>query len=294
MQGGILKNRIVEDSFLIIVGSFIFALGVDCFEIPFGIAAGGVTGLATVIHGFLLNFGIDFPIGLQTILFNIVLVIPVIKSGEIRYIVRTAAGILASGFFVDLLSPYAPALEGYDLFLAVLWGGAIAGLGVGLVFRSGGSTGGFDIVAQQLANRTTLSIGVWSIICNAFVILSSIPVFGIRNALYATVCMLFTGKMIDLVIDGPKSERACYIISSKYKEIAKSIMYEMGRGVTEIYARGAWSGNERPMLFVVLGRSELGFLKAIVAHIDPEAVVIISEVHEAFGEGFSQIGPKGV
>lgn len=289
VEKSIVKQTALHDALLIVVGSFIYALGVDCFQIPFGIAAGGVTGLATVIHAALMTTGIDVPIGIMTIAFNILLVVPVIRSGELRYTIRIFAGILASGFFLDILTPYVPELAGYDLFLAVLWGGAISGVGLGLVFRSGGNTGGMDIIAQFLSDRTGQPIGTWSMVCNAIVILISVPVFSLRNALYAVVCMIVTGRMIDWAIDGPKNQRACFVISGQHKKIANSILYEMGRGCTEVQARGVWSGQERPMLFIVLNRNEIGILKSIVGNIDPDAVVVISEVHEAFGEGFQPI-----
>ncbi len=283
-------KEIIRDAALILSGSFIYALGVDCFQIPFDIAAGGITGLATVIHAVLINIGIDFPIGMQTIIFNMLLMIPVLKSGGLKYAIRTLAGIFASGFFLDILSPLVPVLEGYDLFVAVLWGGFISGIGLGLVFRSGGNTGGTDIIAQLISKRTSLPVGFLSICCDAVVVLISIPVFGFRNALYAIICMTVMGKTVDFVIEGPKTERAAYIISEKHEAIAEKIMYTMGRGCTEFQARGVWSGNNKPVLFVVLGIREITQLKTIVAKEDSEAIVIISDVHEAFGEGFKHIG----
>ena len=291
-DSNIIGAYIVRDAFLIIVGSFIYALGVDCFQIPFDIAAGGVTGLATVIHAAVLPTGLDIPIGLMTIAFNVLLMIPVFKAGGMRYAIRTIAGIFASGFFLDLLAPFVPQLEGYDLLMAVIWGGAISGFGLGMVFRSGGNTGGTDIIAQLIANKMSMPVGLWSIVCDAVVVLISIPVFGLRNALYAIICMIVMGKMVDWVIDGPKTERACYVISKEHEKIANSVMYELGRGCTEIQARGVWSGNSRPMLFIVLARTEVGFLKSLVEEIDPSAVVVVSDVHEVFGEGFKEIVSK--
>ena len=112
-----------------------------------------------------------------------------------------------------------------------------------MVFRSGGNTGGTDIIAQLIANKMSMPVGLWSIVCDAVVVLISIPVFGLRNALYAIICMIVMGKMVDWVIDGPKTERACYVISKEHEKIANSVMYELGRGCTEIQARGVWSGN---------------------------------------------------
>ncbi len=289
LKESVIQKSVVKDSLLIVIGTFFFALGVDCFQVPFGIAAGGVTGLAVVINAVGETLGVNIPIGTQTILFNFLLMIPVFRRGGVRYIYRVTVGIIASGFFLDILSAYVPVLEGYDLFIAVLWGGVISGFGLGIVFRSGGNTGGMDIIAQFFARKFKMSIGTVSMALNACVIALSIPVFSFRNALYAVVCMVITGKVIDLVIDGLHNERVCYVISSKHQEIASQVMYEMGRGCTEIQARGVWSGNDRPMLFIILDRGEVGILKMLVADIDPDAVVAVSEIHETYGQGFKHI-----
>ena len=284
-------RTVVRDSVLIVGGSALFAVGVDCFEIPYGLAAGGVTGLATVTAAIAGSFGVTLPVGLQTIVMNALLMLLVIKSGDKGYIARTVAGIIACGVLTDALVPVLPVLGSEnDLLLCALWGGVVTGVGLGLVFRTGGNTGGTDIVAQILARRLAMPVGVSVIIVDGVIIAFSATVFSIEQALYAAVAMFISGKVIDAVVDGPRSERAAYIISEKHAAIANEILYTLNRGCTELAARGVWSGNERPVLFCVLGRSETVRLKQIVAACDPEAIVIISEVHEAFGEGFRQIG----
>lgn len=282
----------IRDVALIVFGSILFAIGVDCFQIPNGLAAGGITGLATVVHAVLLQYGIDLPIGLQTLVANAALLLLVVKTGGRHYLIRTIGGIIASGVALDALAPIVPVLGRGDLLLCSIWGGAIAGLGLGLVFRSGGNTGGTDILAQLLAKHTSLGMGAATIILDALVITASIPVFSLENALYALICLYICGHVLDAVVDGPITERAAYIVSTKHDRIANAIMYEMRRGCTEIQARGVWSGNSRPMLFVVLSRTEINQLKSIVSDIDPDAVVVISEVYEAFGEGFGRLQLK--
>ncbi|OUO34041.1 YitT family protein [Olsenella sp. An290] len=286
-----LWRTVVRDAFLIIVGSLIFAVGVDVFEIPYGLAAGGVTGLATVFSAIADGLGVFLPVGLQTIAMNVLLLALVVRSGDRGYIARTVAGILACGFFTDALVPFLPAVGGEnDLLLCALWGGIITGVGLGLVFRTGGNTGGTDIVSQLLARRTGMPVGTAVIIVDGVIIAFSATVFSIEQALYAAVAMFICGKVIDAVVDGPRSARAAYIISTEHEKIANEILYTLNRGCTELQARGVWSGNSRPVLLCVLGRSESMRLKQIVAGIDPDAIVIISEVHEVFGEGFRQIG----
>ena len=252
------KLRIaVRDTFLIVVGSLIFAIGVDCFEIPYGLAAGGVTGLATVFYAMAEKIGVFLPVGMQTIVMNV----PTTIASD-------------------------------DLLLCALWGGIITGIGLGLVFRSGGNTGGTDILAQIVAKHFSMPVGTAVTIVDGLIIAFSATVFSIEQALYAAVAMFICGKIIDAVVDGPRTERVAYIISEKHAQIASQILYALNRGCTELQARGVWSGNERPVLFCVLGRSELVQLKQIVSECDPEAIVVISEVHEVFGEGFKQIAGK--
>lgn len=279
----------LRDLALILVGSAVFAVGVDCFEVPNGLAAGGVTGLATVFYALARAAGFALPVGIQTIVMNIFLLMLVIRTGNRGYIIRTIIGIVACGLFTDVLAPFMPVLGNEDLLFCALWGGVVTGVGLGLVFRTGGNTGGTDIVAQLVARRVGLPLGTAVMVVDGLIIAASAPVFSVENALYAAVAMYICGKVIDAVIDGPRSERAAYIISEKHAEIANAIMYDLNRGCTEIQARGVWSGNDRPILFCVLGRNQVPLLKEVVADEDPEAIVFISEVHEAFGEGFGNI-----
>lgn len=281
---------VVKDAFLIVVGSLIFAFGVDSLEIPNGLAAGGVTGLATVFSAIAASAGIPLPVGLQTIGMNALLMLLVVKTGDKGYIVRTVAGIVACGLFTDLLAPVVPVMGGEsDLLLCALWGGVITGVGLGLVFRTGGNTGGTDILAQLFARRVGMPVGTAVILVDGIIIAFSASVFSVRQALYAAVAMFICGKVIDAVVDGFRSERAAYVISERHADIANMILYDLNRGCTELQARGVWSGNARPVLMCVLGRSEVMRLKRIVAECDPEAIVVISEVHEVFGEGFRRI-----
>lgn len=279
-----LLKKILHDGAFIVFGSALFALGLDCFEVPNGLAAGGITGISTITHAL---FG--FPVGVQVIMANLLLFGLIARSGNRGYLIRTIAGVVISGLFTDAFAAYVPHPAGDDLLLAALWGGVLCGAGIGFIFRVGGTTGGADVTAKYLARRTGLSLGTVSIIQDAIVVAMSIPVFSLKNALYAVVALIVSGNVCDMVIDGPRSERAAYIISNEHEKIAQEILYTLNRGCTRLEATGLWSGEERPVLFCVLGRSEAASLKEIVADCDPHAIVIISEVYEAFGEGFKQI-----
>ena len=287
------RRELVRKVGLTLIGSFIYALGIDMFEIPNGLAAGGLTGLATTIAAAAARWGITLPVGAQTIVMNALLLVYIyVTSRDVKYIAQSVLGIVASGFFMDLLVPVLPVPTQGQLLISALWGGVIGGAGVGIVFLSGGNTGGTDIICQRIARRTGASLGVLTMLVDGVILLASVPVFSLTNALYAGVAMVVFGYVVDMVLEGPLSARMAYVISNKHAEIASEILYSLDRGCTELQARGVWSGNQRPVLLVVIGRNESMRLKEIVASIDPEAIVIVSEVHEVFGEGFGRLGGR--
>ena len=289
MTSGFSWRATIADFALIIGGCALFAVGIDTFLIPNGLAAGGISGLATITSHLAALRGINLPVGIQTIAVNVVLMLLVARSGDRNYLIRVIAGFLASGVLIDFVDPLVPKLT-EDMLLASIWGGAACGAGLGLVMRGGGNTGGSDIVAMFLQRRAGVPVGTTFIVSDFIVISISALVFSPRNALYALVAIFISGRVCDAVVDGPRTMRAAYVISTEHEKIANEILYTLNRGCTELQARGVWSGNARPVLFCVLGRQETTRLKAIVAACDPEAIVVISEVYEAFGEGFQNIG----
>ena len=283
------RKSTLGDIVTIIVGSIIFALGLDCFEIPNGIAAGGISGLATIFAQIARGYGINLPIGMQVLAMNMLLMILVVREGGLRYAARTSLGIVVSSLATDLLVPFVPVLGNGDLILCALWGGVVCGFGLGLVFRAGGNTGGTDIIAQVVSRRTSIPMGVASLIADMAVVVLSVPVFGIEKALYATIAMYLGTRVLDMVLDGFNTQRAAYIISDQHERIKKHIFSDLDRGCTELLARGGYTGKERPVIFVVLTRPEMALLGRVVASVDPQATIVVSKIHEAFGNGFEQI-----
>ena len=283
------RKSTLGDIVTIIVGSIIFALGLDCFEIPNGIAAGGISGLATIFAQIARGYGINLPIGMQVLAMNMLLMILVVREGGLRYAARTSLGIVVSSLATDLLVPFVPVLGNGDLILCALWGGVVCGFGLGLVFRAGGNTGGTDIIAQVVSRRTSIPMGVASLIADMAVVVLSVPVFGIEKALYATIAMYLGTRVLDMVLDGFNTQRAAYIISDQHERIKKHIFSDLDRGCTELLARGGYTGKERPVIFVVLTRPEMALLRRVVASVDPQATIVVSKIHEAFGNGFTSL-----
>lgn len=285
----IIRSRFARDLPLVALGCAIAALAVDVFMVPQGLAAGGLTGLATIVAELGRRAGLNLPVGTQTIVMNAVLLLFVLRTGGARYAVQTITGFVLFGFFTDLFAPFVAPLGERDLMLCALWGGIISGLGYGLVFRCGVNTGGSDTIAQIISRKTSLPVGSTVMAIDVAVCAASAPVFSLENALYAAIAMVIMGMVVDRVVDGADRRRMAFVISEQHERIADDVMYEMGRGVTEVQARGVWSGKDRPMLLIILDRRELSILKTVVAEHDPEAIVFIADVSEAIGEGFKEL-----
>lgn len=285
----ILRSRFVHDLPLVVVGCAVAALAVDLFMVPNRLAAGGLTGLATIVAELTRRAGFELPVGLQTIVMNVVLLLFAARAGGARYALQTVTGFVLFGFFTDLFAPFVMPIDEHDLMLPALWGGIISGLGYGLVFRCGVNTGGSDTIAQIISRKTSLPVGSTVMAIDVAVCAASAPVFSVENALYAALSMVLMGIVVDKVVDGADRRRAAYVISEQHEAIADDVMNGMGRGVTELAARGMWSGKDRPVLMIILDRREVSILKTIVADRDPDAIMFISDVAEAIGEGFKEL-----
>lgn len=273
------------------VGVVLTAFALDAFLIPNRLAAGGVSGLATVIYyAMTARFGVTILVGTQMLVMNAILFLIAWRVRGLRYLAKTLYGAVGLSVLVDALSPFVPHLATQDLLLAALWGGAVSGLGMGLVFKGGGNTGGTDIVAQLLSRRFPFGVGQLMLVVDAFVTLLAALEFGPNVALYGVVAIFVATATIDLVLEGVSVDKAAIIISDAADRIGEAITAEMRRGATRLEATGVYTGNRRGTLYVVLPRNEIDDLKAIVRSCDPAAMVIISNVHEAIGEGFKDMG----
>ncbi|MDY2777719.1 MAG: YitT family protein [Collinsella sp.] len=284
----IIKSQFLRDLPLIATGCAIAAFATDAFMIPNGLAAGGLTGLATIISELARRAGFYLPVGMQTIVMNALLLLVVVRAGGFKYAVQTVTGFVLFGFFTDLFAPFVLPLQGVDLTLATLWGGIISGLGYGLVFRCGANTGGSDTIGQIIARKSSLPVGGTVMAIDVAVCAASAPVFSLTNALYAALAMVMMGYIVDMVVDGGNSQRAAFIISDEHADIEYDILHAMDRGCTRLMAQGSWTGKDRPVLFFVFSRREVPIIKTIVYEHDPDAILVITDVNEAIGYGFKK------
>lgn len=288
-------NRIIQSQFMrdlpaIMLGCAIAAFATDVFMISNGLAAGGLTGLATIIAELGRRAGISLPVGIQTIVMNALLLLVVVRSGGLKYVVQTVTGFVLFGFFTDLFAPFVLHLQHEDIMLSALWGGIVSGIGYGLVFRCGANTGGSDTIGQIIARKSSLPVGATVMAIDVAVCAASAPVFSVANALYAALSMVLMGYVVDMVVDGGNTQRAAFIISDHFEDIEHDILHAMDRGCTRLMAQGSWTKKDRPVLFFVLSRREISIIKTIVYEHDADAMLIITDVNEAIGYGFKSVG----
>ena len=288
-------NRIIQSQFMrdlpvIMLGCAIAAFATDVFMIPNGLAAGGLTGLATIIAELGRRAGISLPVGMQTIVMNALLLLVVVRSGGLKYVVQTVTGFVLFGFFTDLFAPFVLHLQHEDIMLSALWGGIVSGIGYGLVFRCGANTGGSDTIGQIIARKSSLPVGATVMAIDVAVCAASAPVFSVANALYAALSMVLMGYVVDMVVDGGNTQRAAFIISDHFEDIEHDILHAMDRGCTRLMAQGSWTEKDRPVLFFVFSRREISIIKTIVYEHDADAMLIITDVNEAIGYGFKSVG----
>ncbi|WP_285719613.1 YitT family protein [Pelosinus sp. IPA-1] len=280
-----MMRKIVWRDYLgITLGALITAISLNMFLIPNKIAAGGVSGLATVLY-YLLNW----PVGVIMLAFNVPLFIIGLKVLGARYGINTLFGAAMLSIMIDLTAPFTPVLTS-DLLLNSLYGGVVGGIGMGLVFRSKGNTAGTALAAVILNKILGIRIGQAMMAADFFVIVFAGLAFkSAELSLYALISMFVTGQIVDLVQEGPSTSKAFFVMSNQPKQVAAAIINEMDRGVTVLQARGGYTGESRETLLCVVSTSEVTQLKEVIYQIDPKAFVIVTTAHEVLGEGFTEV-----
>lgn len=270
--------------FATLLGSALFSAGFALFLMPNEMSSGGISGLAMVIVE-LLGVG---SVGGLTILFNLPLfLLGGMKIGK-RFFLGSALGTVVSSVLIDALATL-PAPE-VEPLIAALYGGVICGLGLGIVFVSGTSTGGSDILIRLLKLRwRNVPIGQISICFDAVVVVLTGLVFrNVSNALYTGVTVFLTGKVIDAVVYRFDYSKVVLIISPEYEAIAQAIGDKLYRGATFLHGEGSYSHKNTKVVLAAVKRQQLTELKELVMELDPDAFVIVQEAHQVLGDGFAR------
>lgn len=282
-------KRIVIDLIYYTAGSFLYAVSVNCFSAPNTIAPGGVTGLATAVH-YLIP---QAPIGSMILMFNIPLLVAAWRRCGRVFAVRTLLCTVLVTTVIDVTVRWLPVYVG-DLFLASVMGGVLSGVGLGLIFLRGGSTGGTEVAARLLEQRFPhISVGHLMLAVDAAVIAVAALIFrNAESAMYAAVLTFVTTTLIDTLVYGSMGGKLVLIFSEHRREIAQAILTTLNRGVTKLYSRGGFSETEGEVLVCAVGRTQVHGLRQLVAKLDPAAFMVITSAEEVLGKGFKNIAQK--
>lgn len=270
---------------LVALGSALFAAGFQFFLYPNSIIVGGVSGIAMII-----NYLTGLPVGIMTIVLNIPLFIIAWKHFGGKFIISSLVGMLLSSVLVDVLAVvnYSPT---DDMLLACLIGGAIKGLGLGLIYYAGATTGGTDIIAKFVRLRFPyINFGTIVLLTDAVIIIAFAMIFDrVEAAMYAVIAMFVVSKVIDLVLYGIDNSSVCYIISENSEQLVKDITDKLHRGVTILSGEGAYSHKDKQVLLCVIKRTQIADIRKIIRNIDENAFFIVSDAKNVFGKGFGDI-----
>lgn len=275
------KALIAKRAILIFLGAASVSVGLEIFLVPNNIIDGGVVGIS-IISKYLTGL----PLGLFLTLLNLPFLFLGYKSIGKTFALSTLYGVLVMSAGTTLLHPVEPLTM--DPLLAAVFGGIIVGIGVGLVIRAGGSLDGTEIVAILLYKRSPFSVGQIVMFFNFFILGSAGFVFGWDRAMYSLIAYYIAFKMIDITMAGFDESKSVWIISDKHRELGDALLDRLGRGVTYLKGEGAYTGDDKQVIFCVITRLEEAKLKAVVEEIDPGAFLAVGNIHDVMGGQFKK------
>lgn len=283
------KNSIT-DYIIIALGASLYAASVAVFTSKNNIAPGGLTGVSTM-----LNYLFSLPIGAMIFLMNIPLFLWAFFKNGRGFVIKTMTGTALVSVFIDIFQAVLP-FYGGNIMLAAIFGGALSGLGLGLIFARGGSTGGTDIIAVSLNKRFPhISTGRLMLLSDAVVLTAAAIVYGnIESALYAGITIFVSVRVIDAVTYGTSrgNGKLIFIISDSYDVISREIIKKLGRGVTVLNGSGAYTGNSKRVLMCAARPNQVVKITKGVKIIDKNAFIVVTTANSILGEGFYNSGKE--
>ena len=264
------------------LGALISGVGINTFLIPHQLFSGGVSGVAMILY-----FLFSWPIGIQIILLNIPIFYAAYRLLDRDYVICGIFGMVIFSLATDATRFLADLNFIDDTLLAAIYGGVISGIGAGMIFRVGGSAGGTDTIATIIKKYYSLNVGFVGFSINVFLMIVAAALFGVKPAMYTLLSFFVSSQVTDAVIEGLNRKKTIMIISDKNEEIADAILDEVGRGATFLEGTGAYTGQDKKVLFVVVTLTQISKIKFIAEKTDPHAFMIVQDAAEVLGHGFS-------
>ena len=282
------KEAIKKEAWLyarIIIGTVIFSLGFQYLLYPNRIMSGGIMGVSMMI-----NLLTGAPVGVLQMIFNIPMFILAWSKLGRKFMVASLVSLVLCSVVIDLMS-LVPFDITHDPLLACVCGGAVKGFGLGVIFSTGASGGGVDIVIKLLRRRYPhINLGTFVLLLDVAVIAVAAVVFGeYENALYAVISIFVVSKVIDFVLYGAATAKYCYIISDESDALRAAIVSRLGRGATMLRGAGAFSGQPKQVMLCVLRQRQIVELRRLVREIDSQAFMIVTDARQVYGRGFGNI-----
>lgn len=275
----------IRSHIIIAFGLFLYVIAWSAFLIPNQIVGGGVSGVSALVF-----FATKFPLGLSLLIINSVLVLGAIKILGLKFGLRTMYGVLLLTVFFTIFQPLITKPVIPDLFMATVIGGFLAGLGIGIVFSQGGSSGGTDIIVMVINKYKNVSPGKLVMYTDVLIIASSYILFhSIERIVYGVVTLALTSYAIDFVLSGSQQSYQVFVFSKRFESIAARISSELRRGVTLLEGQGWYSKEKAQVLLIVLRKSETADLMRIIKQEDPHAFISMGSVMGVYGQGFEKI-----
>jgi len=279
----VIRRRIYRQ-IQILLGSLVAALGFALFQVPFNLAAGGVSGLAIILKHFT-----NFPVGLTILVLNIpLLVLGFFQLGRWRFLLTTVLAVMCFSLGTDFLNWYLPSVTTNwpitdDLLLAAIYAGVLFGIGMGLIQRVGGTIGGTSILARILYERAGFPMSQSYLFTDGAIIVAAGLLFRWEIALLAALSLVLSGLFSDFVLEGVSKFRTATIVTSKPEDVRWAILYRLRRGVSLWPIEGGYSKTPRTMVFCTVLRSRVPDLKYAIATVDPDAFIVIGVAQRVFG-----------
>ncbi len=275
------KLNYIKNYIIIIIGSIIFAAGLEFFLIPNKILDGGVIGISMIFQHYL-----NIPLGTFIVLFNIPFLYLGYKQIGKGFTISSIFGIIILSIMTLIFHPFPPLVT--DPFLACIFGGIILGIGVGLVIRNGGTLDGSEMFSIFVTKNLPISVGEMVLAINIVIFIISGFIFSWESALYSMISYFIAAKVMDIVIEGLNDSKSIMIITKEYERISHDIQTKLGRGVTLLHAEGGYSGEDTKVIYCVITRIEESLLKNIVVSNDKNAFLSIGNIAEVSGGNFKK------
>lgn len=275
-------KSILRDILLVVSGSAIFSFSVNMFSAPNNIVQGGLTGIGTIA-----NYLFSLPIGTVMLILNIPLFALALKYLRMKFVIKTVISTVIFTLLIDLGAYVIRPYEG-DMLLGCIFCGVLSGVGLALVFLTGATTGGTDIIAMLIRKRkSSISMGNIMLLADLAVILLSYVVYGeIESIMYAVIVIFISAKAIDFVLYGREHTKLLFIITSQKETVLSAILLEIGRGASVLPVTGGYTGKDKHLILCAAKKMQIREILHLTATKDPEAFTVICDAGQVVGKGF--------